>query len=67
MLIFPVSSGIMEILTYLTPAWATQKDPVSKPERTTVVDQREQRLWDVSVLLVPHHVHDECPALCSSM
>lgn len=53
MLIFPVSGGITEILTYLTPAWATQKDLVSKPQRTTVVDQWKQKLWDVSVLLVP--------------
>lgn len=53
MLIFPVSGGITDILTYLTPVWATQREPVSEPERTTVVDQRKQRLWDVSVLLVP--------------
>lgn len=53
MLIFPVSGGITDILTYLTPVWATQREPVSEPERTTVVDQRKQRLWDVSVRLVP--------------
>lgn len=69
MLIFPVSGGITDILTYLTPAWATQTEPISEPGRTTVVDQRKQRLWDVSVLLAPSppHVHDECPVLCSLM